>query len=93
MEGGIELFTLRQRRSASGDHYFTGRLGNALVVLVRDEIERDMWRAFACDPNRTNARNDTGMRARAVSAPADDGWYQTAMDDNLPEDLETEKDA
>ena len=89
---GIELFTLRQRRSPSGDTIFTGRFGNALVILVRDEVERDVWKAFACDPNQANARNDTPLRARAISAPAPDGWYQSNMDDELPDDLQTEEE-
>jgi len=68
---GVELFQLRQRRTSSGDHFFTFRLGAAFVVMVRDEFERDLWRAIACDPSRANSR-DTSP-ARAIAAPADDG--------------------
>ncbi|WJR74916.1 hypothetical protein [Bradyrhizobium sp. NP1] len=90
--GGIELFTLRQRRSAAGDIFFTGRLGSALVVLIRDDVERDVWRAFACDPSRANDRDDRALRARAISAPADDhdDWNVVGEGfDDLPVDLDS----
>lgn len=91
---GIELFTLRQRRSAAGDIFFTGRFGNALVVLIKDEVERDVWKAIACDPSRANDRDDRALRARAISAPVDEhGWYEDhTMNDDVPEDITIEKD-
>jgi hypothetical protein len=68
---GVELFQLRQRRTSSGDHYFTFQMGSAFVVMVRDPIERDLWRAIACDPSQTNSRSTSPARAIA-SAPADE---------------------
>jgi hypothetical protein len=88
---GIELFQLRQRRTASGDAYFTFRFGNAFVVMVRDEFERDLWRAIACDPSRANSRDMSP--ARAVAPPADDGdgeegnASEESAFDELPADL------
>ena len=85
---GIELFQMRQRRTAAGDAYFTFRLGNAFVVMVRDKIERDLWRAVACDPDRANSRNEDVPRARAISAPDNEGWYrEDSVSDDLPSDL------
>jgi len=88
---GIELFNLRQRRSPAGDTYFTGKLGNALIVVIRDDVERDVWKAIACDPNQANTRNDRPSPARALAPPADsEGWYpDDSMDDDIPEDLAT----
>ncbi|WP_316185864.1 MULTISPECIES: hypothetical protein [unclassified Bradyrhizobium] len=85
MPGGIELFQLRQRRSATGDTYFTGRIGSALVIVVRDDVERDLWKAIACDPATSRDR----PLARAISARADDhGWYEDdSMNDEIPDDL------
>jgi hypothetical protein len=87
---GIELFTLRERQSAAGEVFFTGRLGNALIVLARDEVEPDVWKAFACDPNHATDRHDRALGARAIAPqtideecwPADD-----SMDDTVPEDV------
>lgn len=91
MIDGIELSTLRQRRSPTGDTYFTGRLGNALIVLVRDDVERDVWRLLATDPSRANTRTDAPSPARLQARPADDdGWYASDMDDTIPEQLPTE---
>ncbi|MCK1456676.1 hypothetical protein IVB36_38805 [Bradyrhizobium sp. 35] len=84
MIDGIEVTSLRQRRSPTGDTYFTGRLGSALIVLVRDDVERDVWRLIATDPSRANTRNDAVSPARAIAPPADsEGWYQTEMDDEI----------
>jgi hypothetical protein len=71
MIDGVELFQLRQRRSATGDTYFTGRLGNALVVMVRDDFERDVWKVIAGDPCQT--RHERTAPARAIAPPADEG--------------------
>ena len=91
MIDGIELSSLRQRRSPTGDTYFTGRLGSALIVLVRDDVERDVWRLIATDPARANTRNEASSPARLQARPADDdGWYQTELDDDIPEDVQTE---
>ncbi|WP_027523349.1 hypothetical protein [Bradyrhizobium sp. Ec3.3] len=79
MVDGIELFTLRQRRSATGDTYFTGRLGNAFVVVIRDEVERDVWKVIAADPNQT--RDNRPSPARAIAPPADDGDRDEGDDD------------
>ncbi|MGY3584457.1 hypothetical protein ACVIGB_006485 [Bradyrhizobium sp. USDA 4341] len=70
MIDGVELFRLRQRRSTNGDCYFTGRLGNALIVVIRDTIERDVWRVIAGDPLQT--RQDRPSAARAIAPPVDD---------------------
>ncbi|HEX7882957.1 MAG TPA: hypothetical protein VF499_09480 [Afipia sp.] len=96
---GIELFQLRQRRSAAGDTYFTGRLGNALVVVIRDEVERDVWKVIAGDPLQT--RQDRPLAARSIAPPAhddgdrDEGDYSDEGEagegsrfDELPSDLE-----
>ncbi|WP_156928941.1 hypothetical protein [Bradyrhizobium sp. th.b2] len=92
---GIELFQLRQRRSASGDTFFTGRFGAAFVVLVRDEIERDLWRMVACDPTQTHSRDHGPSPARAIAPPIDDDGDRDEGDageegafDELPSDLE-----
>lgn len=91
MIDGIELSSLRQRRSPTGDTYFTGRLGSALIVLVRDDVERDVWRLIATDPSRASSRNEPVSPARLPARPADeDGWYQTDMNDDLPEGVTTE---
>lgn len=88
---GIELFQLRQRRTSTGDHYFTFRLGNAFVVVVRDELERDLWRAIACDPSRSSYRDQGVSPARAIAAPVDDGdsddLTEESAFDELPADL------
>lgn len=91
---GIELLQLRQRRTSTGDTYFTGRLGNALVVVIRDDVERDLWKVIAGDPTRANDRDDRALRARAIGAPADGhGWYEDhSMDDDIPDDITIEKD-
>jgi hypothetical protein len=83
---GVELFQLRQRRSPTGDTYFTGRLGNALVVVIRDDIERDLWKVIAGDPCQT--RDDRPSPARAIAPPADDeGWYSDdSISDDVPDD-------
>lgn len=89
---GVELFQLRQRRSAAGDTFFTGRLGNAFVVVVRDEVERDLWKVIAGDPCQT--RNDRPSPARAIAPPADsEGWYQTEMDDEIHDGALNERKA
>ncbi|MDA9510917.1 hypothetical protein XI09_40940 [Bradyrhizobium sp. CCBAU 11386] len=91
MIDGAEILSLRQRRSTTGETYFTGRMGAALVVLVRDDVERDVWRLIATDPSPGSTRNDALAPARAIAPPADDtGWYQTEMDDDLPEGIATE---
>lgn len=86
---GLELFQLRQRRTATGDTFFTGRLGNALVVVIRDDIERDLWKVIAGDPCQT--RNDRPSPARAIAPPADDSddgdHDEGDMNDDIPEDL------
>lgn len=86
---GVELFQLRQRRTATGDTFFTGRLGNALVVVIRDDIERDLWKVIAGDPCQT--RNDRPSPARAIAPPADDSddgdHDEGDMNDDIPEDL------
>ena len=71
MIDGVELFQLRQRRSANGDTYFTGKLGNAAVVVIRDDFERDLWKVIAGDPFRANTRSTSA--ARAIAAPTDEG--------------------
>jgi hypothetical protein len=71
MIDGVELFQLRQRRSPNGDVYFTGKLGNAAVVVIRDDFERDLWKVIAGDPFRANTRGTPP--ARAIAPPADDG--------------------
>lgn len=82
MIDGAEILSLRQRRSATGDTYFTGRMGAALVVLVRDDVERDVWRLIATDPSPGNTRNNAVSPARLPARPADsEGWYQTDMDE------------
>ena len=86
---GIELFQLRERQTPNGDCYFTTQVGNALVIMVRDPIERDLWRAIATDPNRASNRNG-GSTACAIAAPTvdSDGCYQDdSISDDLPEDL------
>lgn len=91
MIDGVELFQLRQRRTANGDTYFTGKLGNAAVVVIRDDFERDLWKVIAGDPFQT--RHDRASPARALAPPADDGDRDEGDDDegdafdNLPEDL------
>lgn len=88
---GVELFQLRQRRSPTGDTYFTGRLGNALVVVIRDEVERDVWKVIAGDPCQT--RDNRPSPARAIAPPADDGdrdegdASEESSFDELPADL------
>lgn len=72
MIDGVELFQLRQRRSATGDTFFTGKLGNAYVVVIRDEFERDVWKVIAGDPTRANTRSASPAPALAI-APADEG--------------------
>ncbi|MDH2341502.1 hypothetical protein [Bradyrhizobium sp. SSUT77] len=96
---GIELLQFRQRRTASGDHYFTTQIGSAFVVMCRDPIERDLWRAIACDPSRAGSRNEAPAPARLTTRRADDGDVDEAsfdegnygseaeLDDDLPEDL------
>lgn len=100
--GGIELSCLRQRRTATGDTFFTGRLGSALVVLIRDDVERDVWRLIATDPSQANTRNEPVSPARLPARPADrgdldEGNFDEGDDDgmdDLPEDLvHIEKDA
>ncbi|QHP69563.1 hypothetical protein EI171_21090 [Bradyrhizobium sp. LCT2] len=91
MIDGIELSSLRQRRNPAGDTFFTGRLGNALIVLIRDDVERDVWRLIATDPSRASSRSEPVSPARLPARPADeDGWYQTELDDDIPEDVQTE---
>ncbi|OKO73036.1 hypothetical protein [Bradyrhizobium sp. NAS96.2] len=91
MIDGVELFQLRQRRTATGDTYFTGRLGNAFVVVIRDEVERDVWKVIAGDPSQ--ARDDRPKPARAIAPPADDGGRdegdasEEGAFDELPADL------
>lgn len=90
---GVEILILRQRKTAAGDAIFTGKLGGALVVLIRDDVERDVWRLIATDPARANTRNSGMSPARAIAPPADDGDPDEGDDDegdafdNLPEDL------
>jgi hypothetical protein len=72
MIDGVEILTLRQRRSATGDHYFTGRLGEAVVVMIRDDIERDVWKVIAGDPARANSHSTSPARALAPP-PVDEG--------------------
>jgi hypothetical protein len=79
MIDGVELFQLRQRRSATGDTYFTGKLGSAAVVVIRDDVERDVWRVIAGDPFRANTRSTSA--ARAIAAPKDDGDRDEGDDD------------
>lgn len=71
MIDGVEILTLRQRKSATGDCYFTGRLGNAVVVMIRDDFERDVWKVIAGDLSQTNTRSTSP--ARAIAPPADAG--------------------
>jgi hypothetical protein len=71
MINGVELCQLRQRRSPNGDTYFTGKLGNAAVVVIRDDFERDLWKVIVGDPFRANTRSTSA--ARAIAPPADDG--------------------
>jgi hypothetical protein len=92
---GIELFELRQRRSADGSVFFTGKIGSAYVVMIRDQFERDVWKVIAGDPSQTNTRDTSPARAIAA-APADeddddDGDHDAgdADDpfDDIPEDV------
>ncbi|QIG96296.1 hypothetical protein [Bradyrhizobium sp. 6(2017)] len=92
MIDGVELLTLRQRRSPNGDTYFTGRLGNAVIVMVRDDFERDVWKVIAGDPSLT--RHNRPSPARAIAPPAhDDGdcdqgdASEEGAFDELPADL------
>lgn len=90
MIDGPEILSLRQRRSATGDTYFTGRMGAALVILVRDDVERDIWRLIATDPSPGNTRNNAASPARLPARPADDsdldeGDFDEGDDDGLDE--------
>ena len=95
MIDGVELFTLRQRRSADGKTFFTGKLGTAAIVVVRDDFEPDVWKVIAGDPFRGDARSTSP--ARAVAPPVDDGdldegafdegWRTSEMDDSIPSDV------
>lgn len=84
---GVELLQLRQRRNANGDTYFTGKLGNAAVIVVRDDFERDLWKVVAGDPFQT--RHDRSSPARAEARPALEHLSHRVddMDDDIPEDL------
>lgn len=84
MTDGVELFTLRQRRTSNGDHYFTTQIGAAFVVMMRDPIERDIWHAIACDPARANTCD---RPARAIAAaPVDGGDYDDGNHDEGDDD-------
>jgi len=89
---GIELFQLRQRRSPDGDTYFTGKLGSAAIVVIRDDFERDLWKVIAGDPFQARD-NRARSTARAIAAaPADEGddegnYDEGDMDDDVSDDL------
>lgn len=89
MIDGVELFQLRQRRTANGDTYFTGKLGNAAVIVVRDDFERDLWKVVAGDPFQTRHDRPSPARADARTALEDRSSRLNDLDDDLPEDLLT----
>jgi hypothetical protein len=82
---GVEFTTFRQRRSATGDTFFTGRLGSAFVIMVRDQFEHDLWRMIACDPSQSDSGRSPAP-ARAIAPPADDHSF-SELNDDIPEDV------
>ena len=86
---GIELAQLHERRTPDGGVALVGFLGGAMVAVVPDPVRRGVWRVMICDPARDAHRDEGAMRARAISAPADEhGWYRSdGMNDDIPDDV------
>jgi hypothetical protein len=72
MDFKLPLFKLYQRQSANGRTYFTGRFGDAKVLVFReDDVEEDAlygaqarWTVFAAPPaEQTRERIDGRQRS------------------------------
>ena len=82
-EARVRLMTLYEKTSASGNRYFTGRLGLARVVVFRDDRAEiaeggdPQWTVFLSEapdqPARTATAAPQGRPGDSIEAPARTG--------------------